>query len=79
MFVVMEINLLIFLVKHAYDIVDYCSWIEESPCFIEQALLHNVSNDFFYLMKFLFVKKKSYRWKLFYFFVCGETLTNYLI
>ena len=34
------------LAKHALGIVDYCNWIEESPCFIEQALLHDVSMAF---------------------------------
>ena len=31
------------LAKYALRIVDYCAWIEESPCFIEKALLHDVS------------------------------------
>ena len=34
------------LAKHALGIVDYCDWIEDSPYFIEQALLHNVSMVF---------------------------------
>ena len=31
------------LAKHALGIVDYLTWMEETPCFLEQALLHNVS------------------------------------
>ena len=31
------------LAKHVLGIVDYCAWIEESLCFIEQTLLHDVS------------------------------------
>ena len=34
------------LAKHALDIIDYCAWNEESPCFIKQALIHNVSMTF---------------------------------
>ena len=30
------------LAKHAQSISDFSSWIEENPCFIEQALIHNV-------------------------------------
>ena len=28
--------------KHASCIVDYIAWIEENPCCIEQALIHDV-------------------------------------
>ena len=31
------------LAKHAFGIEDFSVWIEETPCFIEQALLHDVS------------------------------------
>ena len=30
------------LAKHASSIVDYIAWIEENPCCIEQALIHDV-------------------------------------
>ncbi|XP_075663169.1 uncharacterized protein LOC142632690 [Castanea sativa] len=30
------------LAKHAKSIVDFSKWIEENPCFIEQALIHDV-------------------------------------
>lgn len=30
------------LAKHAQSIVDFSSWIEENPCFIRQALVHDV-------------------------------------
>ena len=29
--------------KHALGIVDYETWMEASPCFLEQALIHDVS------------------------------------
>lgn len=32
------------LAKHALGIVDYLAWIEKNPCFIEQALIHDVSS-----------------------------------
>ena len=31
------------LTKHAKCIVDYVAWIEETPCFLMQALTHDVS------------------------------------
>ena len=31
------------LAKHALGIVDFIAWIEETPCFLEQALIHNVT------------------------------------
>ena len=31
------------LAKHALGIVDYETWMEASPCFLEQALIHDVS------------------------------------
>ena len=31
------------LAKHALGIVDYETWVEASPCFLEQALIHDVS------------------------------------
>ena len=34
------------LAKHAYGIDDFSVWIEETPCFIEQALLHDVTIAF---------------------------------
>jgi len=34
------------LAKHTLSIIDYCAWNEESPCFIKQALIHNVSMTF---------------------------------
>ena len=30
------------LAKHAIRIVDFSVWIEETPCFLEQVLLHDV-------------------------------------
>ena len=30
------------LAKHAISIVDFMVWMEENPCFLEQALHHNV-------------------------------------
>ena len=30
------------LAKHTLDIADYLTWMEETPCFLEQALLHDV-------------------------------------
>ena len=30
------------LAKHVLGIVDYLTWMEEIPCFLEQALLHDV-------------------------------------
>ena len=30
------------LAKHALGIVDYLTWMEETPCILEQALLHDV-------------------------------------
>uniref|UniRef100_A0A7N2ME92 RNase H type-1 domain-containing protein n=1 Tax=Quercus lobata TaxID=97700 RepID=A0A7N2ME92_QUELO len=34
------------LAKHALGIADYLTWMEETPCFLEQALLHDVHFDF---------------------------------
>ena len=34
------------LAKHAFGIEDFFVWIEETSCFIEQALLHDVSLAF---------------------------------
>ena len=34
------------LAKHALGIEDFSVWIEETPCFIEQALLHDVTIAF---------------------------------
>ena len=31
------------LAKHALGIVDFEIWMEDSPCFLEQALIHDVS------------------------------------
>lgn len=31
------------LPKHAIGIVDFNAWMEENPCFIDQALRHDVS------------------------------------
>ena len=30
------------LAKYVFGISDYLAWIEENPCFIEQALIHDV-------------------------------------
>ena len=30
------------LAKHARGIVDFTAWIQENPCFLEQALIHDV-------------------------------------
>ena len=32
------------LAKHACSVDDFITWIKETPCFLEQALLHNVTN-----------------------------------
>ena len=34
------------LAKHAKGIVDYVAWLEETPCFLMQALNHDVSISF---------------------------------
>ena len=31
------------LAKHAFGIADFIAWIEETPCFLEQALIHDVT------------------------------------
>ena len=31
------------LAKQAFGLIDYCAWMEESPCFLEQVLIHDVS------------------------------------
>ena len=31
------------LAKHALGITDFIAWIEETPCFLEQALIHDVT------------------------------------
>ena len=31
------------LAKHAFGIVDFETWMEDIPCFLEQALIHDVS------------------------------------
>ena len=31
------------LAKHALSITDFITWIEETPCFLEQALIHDVT------------------------------------
>ena len=31
------------LAKHALGIADFIAWIEETPCFLEQALIHDVT------------------------------------
>ena len=33
------------LAKHACTVDDFITWIEETPCFLEQALLHDVTNS----------------------------------
>ena len=35
------------LAKHALGIVDFIAWIEETPCFLEQALIHDVTTQVF--------------------------------
>ena len=30
------------LVKHVLGIADYLTWMEETPCFLEHALLHDI-------------------------------------
>ena len=32
------------LAKYAKGIDDYCTWIDESPCFLEHALIHDVAS-----------------------------------
>ena len=32
------------LAKHVFGIFDFIAWIEETPCILEQALIHNVTN-----------------------------------
>ena len=34
------------LAKHVFKIADFSAWIEENPYFIEQALIHDVTNSF---------------------------------
>ncbi|XP_075655169.1 uncharacterized protein LOC142625383 [Castanea sativa] len=34
--------------KHALSIVDFIIWIEETPCFLEQALIHDVTSQVFH-------------------------------
>ena len=34
------------LAKHAIGVSDFIAWIEETPCFIEQALIHDLTNLF---------------------------------
>ena len=34
------------LAKHASDVADFTAWIEENPCFLEQALIHDVLSSF---------------------------------
>ena len=34
------------LAKHAIGVSDFIAWIEETPSFIEQALIHDVTNLF---------------------------------
>ena len=31
------------LAKQALSLADFCAWIEEYPCFLEQALVHDAS------------------------------------
>ena len=31
------------LAKHALSIIDFITWIEETPCFLEQALIHDIT------------------------------------
>ena len=31
------------LAKHALGIIDFIAWIEETPCFLEQTLIHDVT------------------------------------
>ena len=35
------------LTKHTFYIINYYVWVEESLCFIEQTLLHDISFSFF--------------------------------
>lgn len=34
------------LAKHALDVVEFSTWIEENPCFLVQSLVHDVSFNF---------------------------------
>ena len=40
MYVVKAIDQL--LTKHAMDIIDFSTWMEENHCFLKEALLHDV-------------------------------------
>ena len=31
------------LAKQALDLIDFCAWMEECPCFLEQVLIHHIS------------------------------------
>ena len=31
------------LAKQALGLIDFCAWMEECPCFLEQVLIHHVS------------------------------------
>ena len=33
------------LAKHALNVADFTAWIEENPCFLEQALIHDVTSS----------------------------------
>ena len=36
------------LAKHALGVLDFSVWIEESLCFLEEAIFHDVSSAFNY-------------------------------
>ena len=65
------------LAKHAKCIVDYVAWIEETPCFLMQALTHDVSISIWVIIKLQssYPKKKD---KAFYIFLSACSLAHLL-
>ena len=47
------------LAKYALGIVDYETWVEASPCFLEQALIHDVSFLVWSLIKVQYSHQKK--------------------
>ena len=48
------------LAKYASGLDDYMTWMEENPCFLEQALLHDLSNIACFLIELkVFLSKRQ--------------------
>ena len=62
------------LAKHAKCIVDYVAWIEETPCFLMQALTHDVSISIWVIIKLQSSYPKKKRIKHFTYF-CQPALS----